>query len=153
MVDSLVRRTGWWVFGSLLVLAGCRSHVLEDGPYTLEPTTTLRDDCGLAGADLWGDAALRTEGHVVSLALAGAGLTLTGTYRYGTESFTLDGALLDHPMALAGRACRLETAAFHLDGEAVGPGAFTGAMSLALDALQDPACTCRYWFNLDARRR
>jgi hypothetical protein len=152
-VSALVRRSFRLLVLSLLVLSGCRYHVAEDGDWALTPTGVLRDDCGLDGTDPVGALTLRTEGHQVSLALARPGLTLQGTYRYGTEDLTADGVVVNYPTTVNGRACLLETAAFHLDATASSPTAMRGTMSIAYETRQDDACVCRYWFSFDAQRR
>lgn len=149
----LVKRTSWWLFGLLLVVSGCREHVLADGAYALTATQTLRDDCGLAGTDLLGDGTLRTEGHVAYLTLAKPGLTLMGSYRYGVEEMVLDGTLMNHPASLGGRECLLDVVSYHLETETAGPSAFTGAMSIHFQARQADACSCQYWFKLDGQQR
>lgn len=150
MVPVLVSRSRWILL--LIVFAGCRMHTLEDGAFTLTPTETLRDDCGLAGSFGTLQGTLRTEGHLVELALAQPDLRLVGTYRYGVEEMVMDGTVSNLNTTLNGRACLVESVAYHLETETDSPAAFTGSMSIQYDTRQDDGCSCRYWFRFRAQR-
>lgn len=137
---------------SALALAGCRDHLLEDGDYAFSVTEVLRDDCGLAGTEVLGPATLRTEGNLVSLSLTRPELRLVGTYRSGLEELTVDGNLTNVTAVLRGRECLLDTVTLHLDGRALDPGAFAGAVAISWEARQPDECVCKYWFRYEARR-
>ncbi len=145
-------RTSWLLL-AVLALAGCRDHALEDGAYALTPGAVLRDDCALAGTLAVGPGRLRTVGHQVSLALEQPDLRLTGSYRYGVESFFLDGSLVQTSATLGGRECALDTVSVHVDGSTVDPAAFTGTMAMHFDSARADACVCRYWFEFSAARQ
>lgn len=139
---------------AVLVLGGCRVHTLDDGPYTFTLGEILRDDCSLAGGGgVVPGGTLRTEGHLVSIALDDPDLRLVGTYRSGLEEMTLDGSLSNYSRNLRGRECLLDTVSFHLDTVTTNDSAFTGAMSVNYEARQPDECTCRFWFKLNATKR
>lgn len=138
----------------LVLLGGCRVHTLDDGPYTFTLGEILRDDCALAASGgVVPGGTLRTEGHLVSLALDEPELRLVGTYRSGLEEMTLDGSLSNSSRTLRGRECLVDNVTFHLDTVTTSQSTFTGAMSVNYEARQPDECTCRFWFKLDAARR
>ena len=140
--------------GLLLLLAGCRVHTLEDGPYTFTLGEVLRDDCGLASTGgVLTTGTLRTEGNLVSLNLAQPNLRLVGTYRFSLEEMTLDGTLSNFQTTLRGQACLLDTVALHLDTTTLSPTAFEGSMSISYEARTPDACVCKFWFKFSAQRQ
>ena len=148
----LVRLTRSFCSFLLLFTAGCRVHDLTDGVYVITPTEILKDDCGLAGEDQLGPATLRTEGNLVTLALAKPGLRLVGTYRFSLEEMTMDGTLSNFPAVLRGRECLLDSVNMHMDTVSTGPTTFSGAVSINYEARQPDECVCRFWFKFDARQ-
>jgi hypothetical protein len=137
----------------VLALAGCRDHVLDDGPYALAVGAALRDDCGAAGSFRVGPATLRTDGHQVSLTLAEPELRLMGSYRSNVEAFYADGSLSKTAATLAGRECVVDTVSFRVEAEMVSDTSFAGTMAVAWDTAQPEACVCRYWFEFTAARQ
>ena len=150
MVAVLVRFS-WLLL--LMLTAGCRIHTLEDGVYTLTPGEILRDDCGLATADVLGAATLRTEGNEVSLTLSRPELRLVGIYRFSVEEMTLDGTISNFSSVLRGRECLLDTVNFHVDTLTTSPTTFSGAMSINYDARVPDECVCKFWFKYTAQRQ
>lgn len=142
-----------WLLLAVLVLVGCRDHVLDDGAYALSVGAALRDDCGLAGTVPFGPARLRTDGHQVSLTLEQPELRLMGSYRSNVEAFYADGSLSKTAAVLAGRECVVDTVSFHVEAETVSDTAFTGTMAVAWDTAQPETCVCRYWFEFSAARQ
>ena len=137
----------------LMLTAGCRVHTLEDGVYVITPGEILRDDCGLASADVLGTATLRTEGNEVSLTLSRPELRLVGIYRFSVEEMTLDGTISNFPAVLRGRECLLDTVNFHVDTLTSSPTSFSGAMSINYDARVPDECVCKFWFKYTAQRQ
>jgi hypothetical protein len=146
-------RLSWFLSASVLVLSGCRIHTLDDGVYALVPGEILRDDCGLASADVLGTATLRTEGNLVTLSLSKPELRLVGTYRFSTEEMTLDGTLSNYAAVLRGRECLLDTVNFHVDTLTTSPTSFSGSMSINYDARVPDECVCKFWFKYTAQRQ
>lgn len=152
-MPGLVRISWLCAALSLLLTPGCRVHSLDDGVYAIVPGEILRDDCGLATADVLGAATLRTEGNLVTLSLARPELRLVGTYRFSVEEMTLDGTLSNFSAVLRGRECLLDTVNFHMDTVTSSPTSFTGAMSINYDARQPDECVCKFWFRFEAQRQ
>lgn len=151
LVSRLVCTKPWSLAIALVVLlGGCRVHTLEDGPYTFTLGEVLRDDCGLAASGLSLTGTLRTEGHLVSLALADPDLRLVGTYRSGLEEITMDGSLSNYTKVLRGRECVLDSVTYHLDGATDAARSFDGAMSINYETRQPDECFCRFWFKFTA---
>lgn len=142
-----------WLLLLLLALAGCRDHVLDDGPYAFTVGAALRDDCGVAGSFRVGLGTLRTDGHQVSLTLAEPELRLMGSYRSNVEAFYADGSLSKSAAVLGGRECVVDTVSFRVEAQTLSDTGFTGTMAVNWDTAQPEACVCRYWFEFLAERQ
>lgn len=136
----------------LLVLAGCRTHPLEDGTFSFAETGSLRDDCGLAGQGVLGTGALVTQGHLLTLALSKPPGTLNGTYRYNLEQMVLDGTVSNYETTVRGAACLALEVTVHTETQTVDAEHFTGTMQLTYDSRVPDTCSCQYWFTYTATR-
>jgi hypothetical protein len=137
----------------LLVLAGCRTHPLDDGTFGfVETGTPLRDDCGLQGQGVLGTGALTTTGHLVTLAMTRPPGALAGSYRYNLEQMILDGAFFNYQTQVRGLGCLVEDAALHLETTTLDATRFTGLAQLTYTSRQPDTCSCQYWFAFEATR-
>lgn len=140
----------WPIMLFSLLLCGCRLHTLEDGEYVITPGEIIRDECGLAGTDLLGPVALRTEGNLVYLTLSKPSLRLVGTYRFNTEEMTMDGSISNFSTVLRGRECLLDNVQIHVDTNTESTSTFSGEMSISFEARSPDACVCKFWFRFNA---
>jgi hypothetical protein len=138
---------------ALALLAGCRTHPLEDGTFTFAETgSPLRDDCGLAGQGVLGEGTLDTTGHLVTMALTRPPGTLSGTYRYNLEELLLDGQFVSYTTPVRGVDCLVQTAALHLETTTEDAAHFTGLGQLTYTSTRPEVCSCQYWFTFRATR-
>ena len=136
----------------LMLVVGCRDHDLNDGTYALRTAAVQRDDCGLAVMGPFANGTLRTEGHTVSFTLVEPALRLNGSYRYGEEAFFVDGSLVNPTLTIGGRACLVDSAAWHLDATTVDPARFDGRLSVETRSEQNTACVCALWVDVTGQR-
>ncbi len=137
----------------VLLLAGCRTHPLEDGTFTFAETgTPLRDDCALAGQGVLGTGSLTTTGHLLRLLLDRPPGTLTGTYRYNLEEMVLDGTVTSYTTQVRGVSCLVEQALLHTETVTEDAEHFTGTMQLTYDSRLPDTCSCQYWYTYRATR-
>jgi hypothetical protein len=136
-----------------LVLSGCRSHTLEDGPYAFTATETLRDDCGVAGVfTILQTGTLTTTGNLVKLAFTSDKPNLEGTYKFQLEEMVLDGVIANYTLPIRGKSCLLDTVSLHMETKTIDPANFTGTNSVTFQSLAFPECNCKYWYNFSATR-
>lgn len=140
-------------------LSGCRSHLLEDGPYAFTTTEVLRDDCGAAGTvTLLARGSLTTTGNLVKFAFLSDEPDLQGAYRYvpflsgEPEQLILDGVISNYRLPLRGQDCLLDTITMHLEAQTVDAARFEGTASLAFQSLGFPDCNCKFWYRFSAAR-
>ena len=144
----------WWsLLGLVVISAGCRQHVLEDGAYTLSLRQPSRDDCGLAGlASIPGTGMLTTAGHWVSFDASLFGQTMSGSYAPGTERLALEGVSSNVELAVGATHCRFDTARVSLEVVATDATRFTGSFQLATVNAARDECSCQLWASVDGSR-
>ena len=137
---------------SVLGLASCRTHTLEDGTYQFTLKDVLRDDCGLAptGA-LMSTGVLVTTGNQVKIKYGYLGLQMFGIYQVNVEQMVLDATAVNVTTAVRGNQCLLDSVSLHIDTENQTARSFSGTMSFYLDARADP-CVCRVWVTYEAQK-
>ncbi len=137
---------------SVLGLASCRTHTLEDGTYQLTVKDVLRDDCGLAATGaLNATAVLVTTGNQVKLKYSYLDLQMYGNYQVNLEQMVLDATGVNLTTAVRGNQCLLDSISLHMDTENQTARSFSGTMSFFFDARAD-TCVCRVWATYEAQK-
>ncbi|MCC6332581.1 MAG: hypothetical protein IT380_01175 [Myxococcales bacterium] len=138
---------------ALCLLAGCRTHTLEDGEYAFTTSEVLRDDCGAAGTFTVLDrGALLTTGNLVKFAFTSGKPDLQGTYEFQREALVMDGVIANYRLPLRGKDCLLDTVSLHMETETVDSRNFTGTSSVTFQSLVFPECNCKYWYSFTAAK-
>jgi hypothetical protein len=136
----------------ILVFMSCRTHPLQDGPYVLNVTEVLRDECDLKSTGVLSKGTLATFGNQVRFKLEGQAGTMQGTYLSGIEDLTMDGTATNFIASVRGAQCTLDSAAFHIDAQTLSATTFSGTASVTYVAMKPDSCNCKYWFKFQASR-
>lgn len=134
---------------AVLVLTGCRAHVLDDGAVTLRVVQADSDGCGLATAPGFpGTLQLTAAGHRLTGTASFLGLGVAGFYQPGTERFVLDGTEAHADLG----GCRADWVQWSLDGQGTAPDRLEGGLTFVASGTVATACTCKSLLRLDGQR-
>ena len=135
-------------------LSGCRVYDLQDGPYQFTLKEVLRDDCGLATAPaVMSTGVLTTTGALVNMKYGYLETELVGAYLVDSQAMMLDGFGANVMTEVRGQTCLLDTAGIHIETHPASSTAFTGEMSIELNAKAATACVCKVWLTFEAKKK
>ena len=142
-----------------VTMNGCRSHLLEDGPFALTTDEVLRDDCNAEGTLPWLErGSLKTTGDLVRFAFSVDKFELHGSYKEAAmlsgdaEQLVMNGSSSNGMLLLNERQCLLDTLHLYVEATTVDADSFTGATTVTFQSRNVSMCNCSYWYLFTARR-
>lgn len=139
---------------AMMLVAGCRSHVQDEGTYAFTATEVLRDDCQLLGtsAALW-DGTFSLHGDTVQMVYGLEDAHLAGNYREDSEQFELDGTVGQVTRQVENQQCLLDQIDVHLDALTDSPNRFHGTLDVFYEASRPETCVCKLWVTFNAVKK
>jgi hypothetical protein len=145
-------RRVWGLGLAALVLAACNEHPQLDGRYALTLDQVIRDDCGMASnPELVESMHYLNTGELVRVDYSLYDIQLVGSFLADSERFSADGSSANVNTLVSGQQCLLDLVTVHLDAATVSPQAFSGALSVRLDARRPDSCVCELWVTYAAQ--